>query len=63
MLLAKNSIPSASSVLIAVNCSETVHSSWRKAMHTAKQIGTSYSQRNASHAASLLKLEIDGLKL
>jgi hypothetical protein len=60
---AKNSIPSASSALTVANCLETVHSSWRKAMHTAKLTGMSYSQRNASPAGSPSKLAIDGLKL
>lgn len=59
----KNSIQSASSALIAENCLETVHSSWKKAKRIAKLIGTSYSPRNASLADSPSKPAIDGLKL
>lgn len=59
---AKNSILSASNVLIAVNCSETAHSSWKKATPIAKLIGTSYSRPSALHAGSPLKRATDGLK-
>lgn len=60
---AKNSIPSASNVLIAVNCSETVRSSWRRAMLIAKPIGTSFSPPSASLADSQSRLAIDGSRL
>lgn len=59
---ARNSIPSALNVLIAVNCLETVPSSWKRAMHIVKLIGMSFSPQNVLLVGSLLKLVIDGSK-